>query len=89
MLENVQTTDKVWQREVFGPICTIKKFDDFKEAINLVNQSEFGLQTGVYTSDVQKIFYSFEVSSFFALFCVQFLNGNLGKEIGSWRSGNK
>jgi acyl-CoA reductase-like NAD-dependent aldehyde dehydrogenase len=43
---------KVVCQEVFGPILSIVEFDDINEAINLVNDSEYGLQAGVFTNDI-------------------------------------
>eukprot|EP01133_Synstelium_polycarpum_P000207 gene207-251_t len=46
-------------QEVFGPVCYIQRFSDFKEAVNMVNDSEFGLQAGVFTDDIHKAYYAF------------------------------
>jgi acyl-CoA reductase-like NAD-dependent aldehyde dehydrogenase len=35
---------------------SIQTIKDFDEGISLVNDSRFGLQTGVFTHDIQKIF---------------------------------
>ena len=43
---------KVWCEEIFGPVATIDTFADFDEALRLANDSKFGLQAGVFTSDV-------------------------------------
>lgn len=36
-------------QEAFGPVATLRAFDDFGEAIAAANASEFGLQAGVFT----------------------------------------
>jgi acyl-CoA reductase-like NAD-dependent aldehyde dehydrogenase len=41
--------------EVFGPVLTLTPYDDFQEAIDEVNNSDFGLQAGVFTNDVRLI----------------------------------
>jgi len=41
---------KVCAQEVFGPLVTIEKYRNFDDAVNMVNQSEFGLQAGVFTN---------------------------------------
>ncbi|MBI5184044.1 MAG: aldehyde dehydrogenase family protein [Nitrospinae bacterium] len=51
---------KINCQEVFGPVVTITPYNDFKEAINMVNDSIFGLQAGVFTRDIQNIFYAFD-----------------------------
>jgi acyl-CoA reductase-like NAD-dependent aldehyde dehydrogenase len=43
---------KVWCEEIFGPVATIDTFTDFDEALQLANDSKFGLQAGVYTRDI-------------------------------------
>lgn len=40
---------KVYDEEVFGPVVTINPFTTFGQAIELVNDSKFGLQAGVFT----------------------------------------
>jgi acyl-CoA reductase-like NAD-dependent aldehyde dehydrogenase len=39
-------------QEIFGPVASIVAYDTFDEAINLVNESEYGLQTGVFTKSI-------------------------------------
>ena len=46
--------------EVFGPVCTISKVSSFKEAVEQVNDSEYGLQAGVFTRDIHNAWYAFE-----------------------------
>jgi acyl-CoA reductase-like NAD-dependent aldehyde dehydrogenase len=43
---------KVWCEEIFGPVATIDRFADFSEALRMANDSKFGLQAGVFTSDI-------------------------------------
>ena len=40
---------------MFGPVCIIEPFTDFKAVIDTVNDSKFGLQAGVFTNDLQKV----------------------------------
>ncbi|MFI8522098.1 aldehyde dehydrogenase family protein [Streptomyces sp. NPDC085481] len=42
--------------EVFGPVLTIAKVDGEAEAFAAVNDSDFGLQAGVFTRDLQAAF---------------------------------
>jgi acyl-CoA reductase-like NAD-dependent aldehyde dehydrogenase len=44
---------KVACEEVFGPLCTVTAFDTLDEAVALANGTRFGLQAGVFTSDVK------------------------------------
>jgi acyl-CoA reductase-like NAD-dependent aldehyde dehydrogenase len=43
---------KVWCDEIFGPVATVHSFASFDEAIEMANDSRFGLQAGVFTSDL-------------------------------------
>lgn len=43
---------KVSCQEVFAPIVLINKIQTVEEAINLVNDSKYGLQAGIYTDNV-------------------------------------
>ena len=54
LLENVTATMTVNNEEAFGPVAIISKFSDFDEALKEVNNSEFGLQAGIFTKDIYK-----------------------------------
>jgi acyl-CoA reductase-like NAD-dependent aldehyde dehydrogenase len=43
---------KVWREEIFGPVATIDTFSDFDQALEMANDSKFGLQAGVFTRDL-------------------------------------
>ncbi|MFN3681381.1 MAG: aldehyde dehydrogenase family protein [Nitrospira sp.] len=59
VLSNVKPDMKVSCQEVFGPVVTVTPYDRFSDAITLLNQSDYGLQAGVFTKDINKIFYAF------------------------------
>jgi acyl-CoA reductase-like NAD-dependent aldehyde dehydrogenase len=50
---------RVWCEEVFGPVATIEAVDSFAEAIAAVNDSPYGLQAGVFTSNLDNAFIAF------------------------------
>ena len=52
VLDNVDRDSPIWQNEVFGPVTIFRKFHDFKEAIELANEVQYGLQAGVFTSNL-------------------------------------
>lgn len=60
VLENVAPPMKVHGCEIFGPVANLYPYQDFEEALRLVNDSEFGLQAGVFTRDAGRIFRAFE-----------------------------
>jgi len=53
VLLNVDPAAKVSCREVFGPVVLINPAESVDRAIELVNDSEFGLQAGIYTDDIR------------------------------------
>jgi glyceraldehyde-3-phosphate dehydrogenase (NADP+) len=59
VLTNVTPTMKVSCQEVFGPVVTVTPYRQFDEALEAMNRSEYGLQAGVFTQDVNKVFYAF------------------------------
>ena len=52
LLEGVPHGADLWRREAFGPVAAIEPFDDFEDALARANDSEFGLQAGVFTGDL-------------------------------------
>ncbi len=46
-------------KEIFGPVVTLEPFSDFHQAVEWVNNSEFGLQAGVFTNRIDYMDYAF------------------------------
>ncbi|WP_421935380.1 aldehyde dehydrogenase family protein [Phenylobacterium sp.] len=55
LLECVGRKAALYAEEAFGPVAILSKFTDFKDALAEVNDSKFGLQTGVFTRDLYKM----------------------------------
>jgi acyl-CoA reductase-like NAD-dependent aldehyde dehydrogenase len=55
LLEGVDRKAALYAEEAFGPVAILSKFSDFKDALAEVNDSKFGLQTGVFTRDLYKM----------------------------------
>jgi acyl-CoA reductase-like NAD-dependent aldehyde dehydrogenase len=47
---------RISQEEIFGPVLTVFKAKDLKEAIGIANSVEFGLSSSVYTKDITKAY---------------------------------
>ncbi|SLM46702.1 Succinate semialdehyde dehydrogenase [Nitrospira japonica] len=60
VMGNVTPTMKVSCQEVFGPVVTVTPYQEFEEALEALNQSDYGLQAGVFTQNVDKIFRAFQ-----------------------------
>ena len=56
VLKNVSREMKVVCYEVFAPIVSIQEYTEIEDAINIVNDSDFGLQAGIFTSDINLAF---------------------------------
>lgn len=56
LLESVPTDTKIVTEEAFGPVAVLSSFTDFTAALVEVNASKFGLQAGVFTRDLFKMF---------------------------------
>ena len=56
VLTGVAEADPVMRREAFGPVMGVNAYDTLDEAIALVNDSDYGLQAGIFTRDIQKAF---------------------------------
>jgi acyl-CoA reductase-like NAD-dependent aldehyde dehydrogenase len=56
VLANVAVDAKVSCNEVFGPVMLVNSISSTQEGFDIVNDSPFGLQAGIFTHDVQTAF---------------------------------
>jgi len=56
LLESPPHDARVSCEEVFGPVVSLYKVSDFDEAIRMVNDSDYGLQAGVFTNNLDHAF---------------------------------
>jgi len=54
LLENVPRDEAVVREEAFGPVAVLSRFSQFEAALAEVNDSDFGLQAGIFTRDIHK-----------------------------------
>lgn len=57
LLDKVTRNMKIAWEEPFGPVLPIIRVKNIEEAIDISNHSEYGLQSSVFTNDINKAFY--------------------------------
>ncbi|MBI5232892.1 MAG: aldehyde dehydrogenase family protein, partial [Deltaproteobacteria bacterium] len=56
VLTNTTPEMRVNSEETFAPVVTIERYERFESALDMANNSIFGLQAGVFTKDIKRIF---------------------------------
>jgi acyl-CoA reductase-like NAD-dependent aldehyde dehydrogenase len=77
VLTGVRPDMEVCRNEVFGPVVGVAAYDDFDEALRLSNDSRYGLQAAVFTSDIGKALAAARTLEF---------GGVLINEVPTWRA---
>jgi acyl-CoA reductase-like NAD-dependent aldehyde dehydrogenase len=60
ILANTISSQNVNSKEVFAPLMTLREFDNFEDAVKEVNNSDYGLQAGVFTNNMKNAMYAFD-----------------------------
>ncbi len=55
LCEDLTKAPFLWREEAFGPVRSITKANDMKDAIRLANASNYGMRAVVYTSNLKNI----------------------------------
>jgi glyceraldehyde-3-phosphate dehydrogenase (NADP+) len=55
LIESAPESSKVIKEEIFGPVGVLQKANDFSSAIDIANDTRFGLQCGVYTDSINNM----------------------------------
>ena len=58
VLEGVQRDCRIYDEEVFGPVMVLEPFSDFDAALDVINDSRYGLQAGLFIRDIGKIYHA-------------------------------
>lgn len=55
VIADVEPTARIFQEEIFGPVLSVTKARDFAHAIQLANDSEYGLTGAVYSNNPEHL----------------------------------
>lgn len=58
LITNTRQEMKVCSSEIFGPVVCIEPYKTFKEAVQVLNDSRYGLQAGVFTNSLEEYNYA-------------------------------
>jgi acyl-CoA reductase-like NAD-dependent aldehyde dehydrogenase len=59
VLEGTTPAMRVNREEVFGPVITVTPYNTFDEALRIANTSEYGLQVGIFTQNINRAMRAF------------------------------
>ncbi|WP_027388985.1 aldehyde dehydrogenase family protein [Chrysiogenes arsenatis] len=60
VLENTTEAMDIVSEEAFAPVVSLMAYDTLDEVIERVNNSQFGLQAGIFTRDIKTAFYAID-----------------------------
>ena len=67
---------RVNNHEIFAPVVTVQTYKRFEDGLAAVNNSDFGLQAGVFTNDMKRIFQAYDSLE---------VGGLMVNEVPTWR----
>lgn len=76
VLEGVPPELPLAAEEVFGPVVLLEPFEDFEDALRRVNDSRYGLQAGVFTNDLRRMYRAWDALE---------VGGVIINDVPSWR----
>ena len=56
LFDHVTPDMRIAREEIFGPVLSVLRVKDFDEAMQVANDSEFGLSSSIFTNDASRIF---------------------------------
>lgn len=75
ILTDVTTQSPALRDEIFGPVLTVRTFDDEDEALTLVAHDKYGLAAGVHVADLGR--YAYEAN-------LRFKSGGVTNDAGAF-----
>jgi 1-pyrroline-5-carboxylate dehydrogenase len=55
VIADVKPGDRIEQEEIFGPVLAVIKSHDFEHALEIANDTDFGLTGAVYSTSQEKL----------------------------------
>ena len=80
VLTDVTDAMTVSRREVFGPVVGVHRYTDFSDALQRANDTSYGLQAAVFTSDIAKALHAARTLDF---------GGVIVNDVPTWRADNQ
>jgi methylmalonic acid semialdehyde dehydrogenase len=56
VFDRVTPDMRIAREEIFGPVLSVLRVEDFEEAMTVANDTEFGLSSSIFTNDATRIF---------------------------------
>jgi aldehyde dehydrogenase (NAD+) len=56
VFDRVPWDSTIAQEEIFGPVLSVVRVEDFEEALRVANSVRYGLSSSIYTNDAHRIF---------------------------------
>lgn len=89
LFDGVTNAMKIAQEEIFGPVLSVIEFDTFDEAINIANDTPYGLAAAVWTSDISKAHLAAKALRAGSVWVNQYDGGDMTAPFGGFKqSGN-
>jgi aldehyde dehydrogenase (NAD+) len=57
LIANIDNNTDFCQNEIFGPVASVHQVDNIKQALDLANESKFGLTAAIHTRDIDQAFW--------------------------------
>ena len=51
LFDNVTTDMDIYKQEIFGPVLSVVRADKYEQAVDMINQHEYGNGTAIFTRD--------------------------------------
>ena len=59
VISNTKPDMKICKNEIFGPVIAVERYNKFTDAVDMINDSQYGLQVGIFTNNLKEIDYAF------------------------------